>query len=469
MNYLKHFGLRELPFGITPDTSFFFACRSIREALNTLLVATANGEGFIKITGEVGTGKTLLCRKFLSTLGTGWVSAYIPNPNLEPRSLLLALADELGVATNRERHRLDKDLMQRLLDLARQGRRVVLCLDETQAMPSATLEAVRLLTSMEFTLYTLNGFLIVGASGLAIWLWSLGAVSIGAIAVVMAWSVWEHRKLSKTYKTIVVRRVVDALGHGLSYSADSRFTKRDFLDMDLFNLRCEQWRAEDEVCGRKNAVTYSILEAKATRTEGSGKNRRTITIFKGVIVRLDFNKHFQGHTVVVPNSESQILGGLFGEASSRRRKDLCRMENVEFEDAYSVYATDQQEARYILTPKLMELIMEAQALLGAHGALRLSFHDNSMFVTVPEPTDRFEVALFGARGAWPIDKQDTRIVHGGCGTDLLGAVYLRRVEAGFGTAHPEERRLLARRRRAGRGDRLHLPAGRRQPDHGDDR
>ena len=59
MNYLRHFGLREPPFGITPDTTYFFACRSIQEALNTLLVAVANGEGFIKITGEVGTGKTL--------------------------------------------------------------------------------------------------------------------------------------------------------------------------------------------------------------------------------------------------------------------------------------------------------------------------------------------------------------------------------------------------------------------------
>ena len=53
MNYLKHLGLRELPFGITPDTSYFFASRSIQEALNTLLVAVSNGEGFIKITGEV--------------------------------------------------------------------------------------------------------------------------------------------------------------------------------------------------------------------------------------------------------------------------------------------------------------------------------------------------------------------------------------------------------------------------------
>ncbi len=150
MNYLRHFGLRELPFGITPDTSYFFACASVREALNTLLIAAANGEGFIKITGEVGTGKTLLCRKFLSTLGPSWVSAYIPNPNLEPRSLLFALADELGAGGQRvEPYRLEKDLMQRLLDIARQGKRVVLCMDETQAMPLATLETVRLLTNLE--------------------------------------------------------------------------------------------------------------------------------------------------------------------------------------------------------------------------------------------------------------------------------------------------------------------------------
>jgi MSHA biogenesis protein MshM len=150
VNYLKHFGLRELPFGITPDTSYFFACRSIQEALNTLLVAVSNGEGFIKITGEVGTGKTLLCRKFLSTLGPNWVSAYIPNPNLEPRGLMLALAEELGVGGERiEPHRLEKELMQRLLDVARQGKRVVLCMDETQAMPLATLETVRLLTNLE--------------------------------------------------------------------------------------------------------------------------------------------------------------------------------------------------------------------------------------------------------------------------------------------------------------------------------
>ncbi len=151
MNYLRHFGLREPPFGITPDTSFFYACRSTQEALNTLLVAVANGEGFIKITGEVGTGKTLLCRKFMATLGPSWMTAYIPNPTLEPRGLLIALAEELGAGAdaNADQHHLLKGITRTLLEFARQRKRVVLCMDECQAMPLETLETVRLLTNLE--------------------------------------------------------------------------------------------------------------------------------------------------------------------------------------------------------------------------------------------------------------------------------------------------------------------------------
>jgi MSHA biogenesis protein MshM len=152
MNYLGHFGLREAPFGITPDTTFFFPCRSTQEALNVVLIALQNGDGFIKITGEVGTGKTLLCRKFLATLDDSrWLSAYMPNPSLEPRSLLLALAEELGVAIEPgiEQHRLLRSITRTLLDLARHDRRVVLCMDESQAMPLETLETLRLLTNLE--------------------------------------------------------------------------------------------------------------------------------------------------------------------------------------------------------------------------------------------------------------------------------------------------------------------------------
>jgi len=152
MNYVAHFGLREPPFGITPDTHFFFAGRGSQEVLNTLLVAVGNGEGFVKITGEVGTGKTLLCRKFLGTLDQNkWVSAYVPNPSFEARSLLAAVAEELGLQFEPgvDQHKLLRSVTRTLLDFARQQKRVVLCMDEAQSMPLDTLETLRLLTNLE--------------------------------------------------------------------------------------------------------------------------------------------------------------------------------------------------------------------------------------------------------------------------------------------------------------------------------
>jgi MSHA biogenesis protein MshM len=122
-----------------------------------LLVATRAGEGFIKITGEVGTGKTLLCRQLLLSVGSEFQTAYIPNPHLTPHGLLLELAEELGAdmeglseaAQVQHQHLLLKALNKRLLSLALENKRVLVCLDEVQAMPIETLEALRLLTNLE--------------------------------------------------------------------------------------------------------------------------------------------------------------------------------------------------------------------------------------------------------------------------------------------------------------------------------
>lgn len=151
MMYLKHFGLNELPFSITPDTSFYFASRSYQECLNTLLFAIISGEGFIKITGEVGTGKTLLCRKLMSSLDSSFKVAYVPNPYLEPQSLLMELAQELGIVLPAQvtQHALLSALTHGLLNFSRNGIKVVVCLDEVQAMPIETLEALRLLSNLE--------------------------------------------------------------------------------------------------------------------------------------------------------------------------------------------------------------------------------------------------------------------------------------------------------------------------------
>ncbi|MBV1776369.1 AAA family ATPase [Burkholderiaceae bacterium DAT-1] len=149
--YLDHFGLQELPFSITPDTAFYFPFARYQTVLNTLLMSVSEGDGFIKVTGEVGTGKSLLCRKFLASLGDDYVTAYLPNPCMEPRAILQALLEELGAGhpVSLDQHGLLSALSHRLIALAAAGKRIVVCLDEAQSMSLESLEAIRLMSNLE--------------------------------------------------------------------------------------------------------------------------------------------------------------------------------------------------------------------------------------------------------------------------------------------------------------------------------
>lgn len=150
--YLNHFGLLEFPFGLTPDTSYVVATRAHQEAMNTLLVAIETGGGFIKITGEVGSGKSLLCRRFLNLVSAkGAATAYVANPQLEPRTLVLAIAEELGLelAMHDFQFHLVNRMNTALLEFAERRQPVIVCIDEAQAIPLETLEYLRLLSNLE--------------------------------------------------------------------------------------------------------------------------------------------------------------------------------------------------------------------------------------------------------------------------------------------------------------------------------
>ena len=149
--YLNFYQLKQKPFALTPNTQLYFNQHSHREALNTMLVALRHSEGFIKIVGEVGTGKTLLCRKLLSMLDDSFIAAYIPNPYLTPEELKCFVAEELGIEFDRQipSYKLLSIIYRRLMQLARDGKQVVLVVDEAQAMPRETIESLRLLTNLE--------------------------------------------------------------------------------------------------------------------------------------------------------------------------------------------------------------------------------------------------------------------------------------------------------------------------------
>lgn len=149
--YLYHFGLTELPFTLTPNTNFFLGLQPHNEALAVLLTALKTGEGFIKVIGEVGTGKTLLCRKLLNEIPDHFITAYVPNPYLNPDELRRAVASELGIkqAQRMSSQLLTQRIQDKLLALHGQGHSVVVILDEAQALPEESLEALRLFTNLE--------------------------------------------------------------------------------------------------------------------------------------------------------------------------------------------------------------------------------------------------------------------------------------------------------------------------------
>jgi len=149
--YYPHFGLKEPPFKITPNTDFFFSGGNRGAILDALVYAITNGEGIIKVVGEVGSGKTMLCRMLQTILPEKIESIYLANPSVAPEEVLYAIAFELQLKLpkNADRLRVMQELQTHLLNRYAEGRQVVIFVEEAQGMPLATLEEIRLLSNLE--------------------------------------------------------------------------------------------------------------------------------------------------------------------------------------------------------------------------------------------------------------------------------------------------------------------------------
>jgi len=152
--YLQHFGLVQYPFSLTPNTRFFLKLPSHQQAFELLLKAIELPGSFAKITGEVGTGKTMLCRKVILALESHknrFVTAYIPNPVLDEEGMMHAIAEELGISTNTDISYFEviKLVSAELVRINASGRIVILFIDEAQALSEEALAAIQLLTKLD--------------------------------------------------------------------------------------------------------------------------------------------------------------------------------------------------------------------------------------------------------------------------------------------------------------------------------
>ncbi len=162
--YLNHFGLTEAPFRITPHTDFFFSGANRGATLEALLYAITQDEGIVKVTGEVGSGKTMLCRVLIERLPPEVETVYLANPSLEREEILQAILDDLkfNVAGEQRAGQLLRTLQEHLIALYGAGKRVVLLIDEAHAMPPETLEQIRLLSNLESSRHKLLQIALFG-------------------------------------------------------------------------------------------------------------------------------------------------------------------------------------------------------------------------------------------------------------------------------------------------------------------
>jgi general secretion pathway protein A len=161
--YNKFFGFREKPFKLVPNPAYFYLSKSHEEAMAHLNYAISQGDGFVEITGEVGTGKTTLCRAFLESLNGTVEAAYIFNPKLGPKQLLKTINEEFGINTEGDD---TKDLIDRLNAFLMQkkasGKKIILLIDEAQNLNRNVLEQLRLLSNLETNRDKLLQIILVG-------------------------------------------------------------------------------------------------------------------------------------------------------------------------------------------------------------------------------------------------------------------------------------------------------------------
>jgi len=161
--YEKFFNFREKPFKLVPNPAYLFLSKSHEETLAHLNYALAEGVGFVEITGEVGTGKTTLCRTFLDSLKSDTIAAYIFNPRLGPRQLIRAINDELGIKYDAAD---TKDLVDKLnaflIRTKAQRKKVILLIDEAQNLSRNVLEQLRLLSNLETNQEKMLQIILVG-------------------------------------------------------------------------------------------------------------------------------------------------------------------------------------------------------------------------------------------------------------------------------------------------------------------
>lgn len=230
------------------------------------------------------------------------------------------------------------------------------------------------------------------------------ALILGAVAMVI-WVNGPYAAYKRRFKSRVIKPIVEFIDPNLRYRAEGCIPRSTFLGAGIFRTGIDRYEGDDLVSGQisdpesgsATDIEFSELHAeyKTTRTDSKG-NRRTEwhTIFKGLFFSADFNKHFGGETYVLTDVAEKNFGWLGQKLQewNRQHGEVVKLEDAEFEREFAVYAEDQVEARYILTPALMRRLLDFR--LQSEKQVQFSFVGSRVYVAIPFVEDLFEPRLF---------------------------------------------------------------------------
>jgi hypothetical protein len=207
------------------------------------------------------------------------------------------------------------------------------------------------------------------------------------------------RNYTRRFKSEVLSRIARFLDPSLEYKMDGMIDQSTYMASKIFPHRPDRYKGEDLVEGNIGATAIRFCELhseyKTTRRDSKGNTHTEWhTIFRGLFFMGDFNKNFSGSTVILPDSAEALFGkfGQWLQSFSFGRDQLIKMDDPEFEKLFVVYGTDQIESRYILSPALMQRIVEFKT--ESNRPLHLSFAGSSVFVALSETRNLFEPKIF---------------------------------------------------------------------------
>ncbi len=204
------------------------------------------------------------------------------------------------------------------------------------------------------------------------------------------------RNYRSDFKEKIIRPLVAAIDPGLLYAPANAVPRTLFESSHLFDTRIDRYRGNDYVEGTLEGipVRFSDIHAEHRSQDQKGNNQWN-TVFRGLFIVADFNKHLKGRTVVLPDLAENLLGSYLGnlfQSKNFSRDSLVRMDDPEFEKAFVVYGTDQIEARYILTHSMMKRLLELKKRTGKD--LYVSFNGEKIMIAIAYDKDLFEPTVF---------------------------------------------------------------------------